>query len=148
MKASSVRAIKSGDCNAIYSFTGLEPAILDYTDDKGMTLLHLAVWKSQNIDIVKHLVQNGPDINVKSKAGYTPLHYAAKFNTPKVIHFLIQSGADLEIRDNSGKCPVDYANENNRTIFEKLKKDSNANENSRASKNSLFGWMTGFFKRT
>jgi ankyrin repeat protein len=53
------------------------------------------------------LLANGADINdTNSLTGATPLHYATKGGSSKVIQVLLDNGADVNRRDNKGSIPI------------------------------------------
>ena len=62
------------------------------------TALHCAVLRG-NLDLVKDLISNGANINVKNIEGDTPLHIAIKEKKYPIIHFLLIRGADLSIKN-------------------------------------------------
>jgi len=62
-------------------------------------------------DIVKLLVTNGANVNVKQQAGVTPLHSAAQNGNPDMLILLLEHGADTQVRMEGGKLPADLARE-------------------------------------
>lgn len=62
-------------------------------------------------DIVKLLLDNGADPNVREQGGYTPLHAAAQNGDEDMILALIYGGADLDAKSSDGKTPLDLAEE-------------------------------------
>ena len=52
-----------------------------------------------NIRDLREFLSLGADINTVTKDGYTPLMYAAIFNTPETVKFLIDNGADLKAKN-------------------------------------------------
>ena len=65
-------------------------------DDTNTLMLYAAI--SQDTDILQALIDIGLDINSTNKAGYTPLMFAAAYNTPEVVKFLIGKGADTSAK--------------------------------------------------
>ncbi len=61
--------------------------------------------------IVKMLLQNGADPNVREQYGYTPLHTAAQNGSEEMIRTLLYGGADMGLKSNDGKLPLDLAQE-------------------------------------
>jgi len=61
--------------------------------------------------IVKMLLVNGADPNVREGCGYTPLHAAAQNGDEAMIRTLLYGGADLSLKGNDGKLPLDLAQE-------------------------------------
>jgi len=61
--------------------------------------------------IVKMLLENRADPNVREQSGYTPLHAAAQNGDEGMIRTLLYGGADLNVKSNDGKTPLDLATE-------------------------------------
>ena len=61
--------------------------------------------------IVRMLLKNGAQPNVRERGGFTPLHAAAQNGDLESIQLLILAGADLHLRANNGQRPVDLAEE-------------------------------------
>jgi ankyrin repeat protein len=62
-------------------------------------------------DIVRLLVTNGAQVNVKQQSGITPLHSAAQNGNTEVLILLLEHGANVDIRMEGGKRPADLAKE-------------------------------------
>ena len=75
-------------------------------DWRGWTPLHTAIG---HIEIIRLLLQNGAEVNVKSNDGYTPLHYAAIRGHVEILHLLVENGADIEAQDSIGWRALHYA---------------------------------------
>ena len=78
--------------------------------------LHKAAHEG-NIEIVKFLVSEGADVNIKSPNGSTPLHQAAASeNTAdvakrvEIAKFLIFQGAEVNVKNDKGETPLGVAN--------------------------------------
>jgi ankyrin repeat protein len=67
------------------------------------------------VPIVKMLLKNGANPNVREGAGFTPLHTAANNGNPEIIQALIFAGADLQSQTKEGKIPLDLATEKGNT---------------------------------
>jgi uncharacterized protein len=61
--------------------------------------------------IVRMLLKNGAQPNVRERGGGSPLHAAATNGDTESIQILILAGADLHLRDDNGKRPVELAEE-------------------------------------
>lgn len=61
--------------------------------------------------IVKMLLKNGAQPNVRERGGITPLHSAAANGDIESIQLLILAGADLHLRTDDGKLPLHLAEE-------------------------------------
>lgn len=59
--------------------------------------------------IVKMLLKNGAQPNVRSRNGETPLHAAAANDDIESIQLLLLAGADLHLVNNDGKRPLEVA---------------------------------------
>jgi len=70
--------------------------------------------------IVRMLLANGADPNIREQGGYTPLHAAAQNGDEMVIRTLLYGGADLGIKSNDGKRPLDLALEAGHTEAARL----------------------------
>ena len=92
----------------------------------GNTLLHEAV-KSENLDLIKRVMQFDIPINAKNNDGITALHLAAmKAKDYEVLKYLIEMGADKSIKTDFEESVYDLASENeiliqNNTDLEFLK---------------------------
>lgn len=62
---------------------------------EGTNPLMLYSAMSQDTDVLQAFMDIGFDINSANDAGYTPLMFAAGYNTPEVVKFLIGKGADI-----------------------------------------------------
>lgn len=62
-------------------------------------------------DIVRMLIENGAQVNVKQQAGSTPLHTAAQIGNLEMLIMLLEHGADITTRMEGGKLPADLARE-------------------------------------
>ena len=59
------------------------------------TALHKAS-ENGHLEVVKYLVSNGANVNVKDKHDLTPIHDGARWGFLEVVKFLSQNGADLD----------------------------------------------------
>eukprot|EP01060_Flectonema_neradi_P007138 TRINITY_DN1495_c5_g1_i1.p1 TRINITY_DN1495_c5_g1~~TRINITY_DN1495_c5_g1_i1.p1 ORF type:complete len:307 (+),score=55.10 TRINITY_DN1495_c5_g1_i1:44-964(+) len=79
------------------------------SDNKGITLLHVAAY-TNNLKAVKRIIEIGKaDINAADEKGTTPLHVAAHRASVDVISVLLENGADPLIRDKRGNLPEQLA---------------------------------------
>lgn len=76
------------------------------------------LFDNRRSEVVKILLNNGIDINVKAKGGFTPLHTAAKYNDDGFSKILLNYGADVDAESADGSTPLHYAalNDNPRTL--------------------------------
>jgi len=62
-----------------------------------------------NLEVVKELILQGANINVKSKFGETPLQLASREGHLKIVKELISQGAKIDEKDKSGNTPLQFA---------------------------------------
>jgi len=74
-------------------------------------------------EAIETLLEAGADIKARNRLGYTPLMFAARFNSnPTIIETLLKAGADIKARSESGGTPLMWVAENdsNPAIIETL----------------------------
>ena len=59
----------------------------------GISKLHIAAAHSK-VSEIKSEITNGTDINLRTKLGHTPLHYAAAYGSVKSLRFLLNARAN------------------------------------------------------
>ena len=62
-----------------------------------------------NIQVVKHNIANGADVNAKDESESTPLHSAALFGFKEIAELLIAKGANVNAKNDGGETPLDWA---------------------------------------
>lgn len=108
-----------GEWSSLQQLLSSEPSLILRRDFiTGFTCLHWAA-KHGKPELLALIVtfakqRNIPiSIDVRSNAGYTPLHVAVMHNHVEVIKLLVGAySADVEIRDYSGKKACQYVNHN------------------------------------
>jgi ankyrin repeat protein len=60
-------------------------------------------------EVVKYLLDNGADVNLKNHRNTTALHWAALNNYLEIAKILIEYGADINALDNYESTPLMYA---------------------------------------
>ena len=83
------------------------PNCFNDINDEGYSPLLLACYRSNN-EVAKFLIDNGSDINGKSKFG-TPLMACIVKGNNDIAKFLIEKKADLNFADLSGMTALIYA---------------------------------------
>ncbi|CAC5406541.1 unnamed protein product [Mytilus coruscus] len=68
--------------------------ILDFTDDDGNRLLHLAA-SFGSVDLIRTLIDIGADVKEKNCDHKTVLHVASSYGNTKVVTHLLQTDDDL-----------------------------------------------------
>jgi ankyrin repeat protein len=59
--------------------------------------------------VVKMLLENRANPNIREQGGYTPLHAAAQNGDEEMIRTLLFGGADMNLKSDNGKTPLDIA---------------------------------------
>ena len=67
----------------------------------GDTALILAS-RNGHLEIVKHLLSQGADIEAKNNDGNTPLISASRGNCLEIVKYLLSQGADIEVKNEYG----------------------------------------------
>lgn len=81
-----------------------------------------------NLDLVKLLLKNKADINIKNEHGWTPLHNTiGTENRFEITKFLVNNGADINERTNEGATPFASACSNNNLKIAQFLLDNKAN---------------------
>ncbi|CAM9381727.1 unnamed protein product, partial [Choristocarpus tenellus] len=74
---------------------------IDYEDEHGITILHVAA-QNGNKRIVKLCLRKGADINKRNHNGQTALHYAYGYGFESLGEYLVSKGADDTITNADG----------------------------------------------
>lgn len=74
---------------------------MDYQDDNGNTLLHIAA-QNGNKRMVKLCLRRGAELNAQNMNGQTPLHFAYSYGYSDVGEYLVQKGADDSVKNKDG----------------------------------------------
>lgn len=75
----------------------------------GFTALHVAIFYTHHIGIVKYLLGQGANIETKDNEGNTPLHVAMQKGHLDIVLALIQAKANIEAKNNVGDTPLHIA---------------------------------------
>ena len=77
-------------------------------DENDWTLLLEAIgW--QNVELIKFLVSEGADVNMKGGNGqFTPLHLAVISGNMEIIKFFVSAGADVNAANAHGFTPLHW----------------------------------------
>ena len=97
------------DQSAIVAELILSHANLNAVNNVGQNALHIAAM-SQAGDAAKLLLSgNNIVLNALDKAGFSPLHYAAKVGSVRLINLLCDSGADINQKTLAGQTSLALA---------------------------------------
>ena len=77
----------------------------------GSSSLHWAA-NFGRVDVVRELINQAGDIEMKDKYGITPLHLASYNGHLDVVQLLVESKADIHTKEKGGKTPLYWASEN------------------------------------
>ncbi|EEU33664.1 uncharacterized protein NECHADRAFT_18304, partial [Fusarium vanettenii 77-13-4] len=89
---------------------------VDALDCQNLTPLHTLVWrpkeeeakvadKTRPTTLVKHLLDNGAEVNTRDVFGDSPLHDAVRKADMEMSKLLLEHGADSECRNFDDKTP-------------------------------------------
>lgn len=101
-----VLAVRSG---SIETASTLLSAATDVNGKKseGLWTPLTCVLFTQDPEMLRFLIQQGADVNLKDKLGNTPLHEA--IGKPDLVQILIESGTDINGKNKRGETPLEYA---------------------------------------
>jgi len=88
------------------------------------------------LPIVELLIENGADVSISNKFGYTALHASTRGNHIEVSKVLVAAGADVNAVDDKGRTPLFLAAEENSLEHVRLLKEHGADLETRDKK----GW--------
>jgi len=81
-------------------------------DTAGRTLLHLAVQALDSggaTGTLGPLIAGGINVNAKTEAGFTALHFAARNGHVRAAELLLAAGADMNAQTPAGQAPLHFA---------------------------------------
>nr|CAH7726410.1 unnamed protein product [Callosobruchus chinensis] len=88
--------------------------VVNTLDESGYSPLRFAIENS-NLQIVKYLIENCADLDIKYEKGFTPLHFAALFGNLELARYLVdEEHVSFNVLDKYGKSPLHIASENGR----------------------------------
>ena len=100
---------------------------LNFEDNKGQTLLHMAVGQS-NISLVEYLVSlPETKLNSRDQLERTPLHWAAILKEVDMVRLLLHHKAEHSVGDKNGIRPLHYAVQSGSLETVEAMLNSNAN---------------------
>ena len=106
----SCRVLKSRRISGTYSLDPTEYRYSCRTEYRYVrTPLELAVEKNAPTEFIRELIEKGANVNTTTGNGETPLHFAARGDSPKAVSLLLANGADVNAKDKDGDTPLHYA---------------------------------------
>jgi ankyrin repeat protein len=98
-------AARMGEVETIKLLFKNSPDVIDATDEKGFTPLHVAALNKQ-IKTAEALIGLRARLNPKTVSGQTPLHLAVRRGDLAIVSLLLTNGAIVDERDNLGHTPL------------------------------------------
>lgn len=112
MSREALRAILKGDKNKFDNLVKLGLAPSDLTEKEQWTYLHRAlitITKPAPLDMIKHLVAYGIDVDAVDSYGNTALHYAVRLNNLSTVEYLVEQNANVNHVNIDGVSPLRQA---------------------------------------
>ena len=100
--------IGEGDIAKVKENLSNDISQLTATNNNGEFPIHKAV-QAKNMEIVEYLIEQGADVNTKTKFDSTPLQYAAFFDSFPVLQVLIEKGASVNDVNQLGASALLYS---------------------------------------
>eukprot|EP00038_Savillea_parva_P010623 m.191560 g.191560 ORF g.191560 m.191560 type:complete len:736 (-) comp18387_c0_seq1:22-2229(-) len=101
-------AAKSGQLETVKEMVNDHDVPLEKRTATGMTAVCLAATNG-HMDVLRYLIDQGADVNVRCPDGCTPLHLAILEEQVEVVKYLLEHGADRTAETPEGETPMDWA---------------------------------------
>lgn len=75
-------------------FVSKNESVITFSEKKEDIELFRKAIELRDIAVIKQLIENGSNVNIKTKDGYTGLDYALAFNNIDIIKLLLENGAN------------------------------------------------------
>ena len=83
---------------------------IDLRDSNGCTLKRFTAEDDLTHTLAQRLAELGPGADAKDGSGFTPLHYAVKYDNLRIVQMLAAHGADIDAKEqNQGLTPLHIA---------------------------------------
>lgn len=102
------RAVETGDLDAVRSWLGRDPALVNKPAKLGTTPLIRAIVTQHN-DIVRLLIERGADVNSKNRIGQPALGVALSVDNLEAAELLLAAKADPNLTGQMGFLPLHHA---------------------------------------
>jgi ankyrin repeat protein len=96
---------RAGDVEQIKMLYKNIPEIVDATDERGLTALHVAAANKQ-LAAAQTLIGLRAKVNARAVNGQTPLHIAARSGDVAMLTLLLTNRAAVDARDSYGQTPL------------------------------------------
>merc|ERR1712168_138392 len=90
--------------------------------------LHI-IAEINNCEMIKLLVENGADVNLKDGLGRTSLHIATQNRNVEIVQYLLKNGANVDLKDIHGDTTLSVAFKNGSIEIIKMLIENGAEEN-------------------
>nr|CAI5860274.1 unnamed protein product [Callosobruchus analis] len=101
-------ACENGKLEEVKKILENRPDLVGARDKDGYTPLHRACY-SNNIEVVRYLIECGADIGAKTEVQWQPLHSCCQWNHKECAWLLIQNGADVNAQSEGSQTPLHIA---------------------------------------
>ncbi|KAL8975514.1 MAG: hypothetical protein Q9197_000252 [Variospora fuerteventurae] len=95
--------------------------------------------KQNLVNTAETLLQEGANPNIATKSGMTPLHYAARNGSAKLVRLLLEKGATMDAKERMDCTPLDLACQyaKSEAVHELLAADAGISEKDDSSNDTL-----------
>lgn len=104
-----------GNKSAINKFIMEKNFVVNLTESTtGRSLLHYVITspqlnKSEQLKIIKFLVNKGASVSIPDNTNVTPLHTACKLQLYNIVQYLLEKGCNPNAQDDKEMTPLHYA---------------------------------------
>ena len=94
---------------------------MSYNQKENIAFIKKDMCMTNNLDIIKSLIEEGIGINEYGIGGHTPIHFHVKEGNFDIVKYLLSKGADINKKNIYGDNVIDDAlNYNQDEIYEYL----------------------------
>lgn len=103
-------ASEKGNLSCVKCLAKEAPGIINSTDAKGMSALHLAAMNG-HIKVSEILIELGAETSSRDEFNWTPLDYAARYGYSKTMKVLLDNEAKVDALDTNDATPLQHASQ-------------------------------------